>query len=166
MLVQAKTIVSGLHQVPDILNNKSFCFSSVFRLGGPNDTNLSRRGPLFGDKFIDVADGKCCMPEQFKHLDIGANDGQIRALISSDSEQIWASRLPLKLVGYLKDQQKNGSNGLLLVNGQSNYFLSRSVSGMLELVELVYSNNAWQIDSVTHQNNDLKANSRLFVAVR
>lgn len=167
MLVQAKAVVSDLHSVPEGLTNRSFCFSSVFRLGGPDSTNVSRRGQHFGDKFLDVADGKCCMPKKIKHVDIGSKGGDLRDSVHLEDHQLWDSRVPLKLVGHLKDHQKNGGQGPLLINGHGNYFLCRNSKNLLEIVELKYINDSWQVDSTECVGNiSFDPHSRIFAAVR
>lgn len=170
MHTQHQPVQSVDISVPEILSNSSFKFSAFFAIGGEKTTNISRRLGSFDRAFYDVANNKCKMPPAICFKDVPRHSvDTIMGILPrvQTSDQLWPYRVPIKLIGYLKDQQKTGEPGLLLVNGDKNIFLSRNNWDVLEVIELTFQNGSWAIYSREWSHNYvLEGPCRFFYACR
>jgi hypothetical protein len=166
------SIPSVRHSIPVSLNNRSFCLMSSFSLGDESTTNLRSRSGNFKDLFLPVADSKCDMPKNFYFQDVPEQQVDMaETFISAHAPEVekqdWYCRVPIKLVGYLKDEQKIGEQGVLLVDGNSNFFLCRNCENQLTLVELKFDKSSWTATSLPwHGDYVLEGPCRFFMACR
>lgn len=172
MHTQIKTIPSVRHAIPTGLNNQSFCFKNCFRLGDEKDTNVSSRSKDFGDLFLPVANCKCDMPGGFYFYDVPEQQMDTAQIFMTThapeaEDKSWYCRVPIKLVGHLKDLQKKGKRGTLLTDGNPNFFLCRNHEKQLALVELKFHGSSWSVNSLPwHGDSVLEGPCRFFVACR
>jgi hypothetical protein len=172
MHTQIRALLSVSHSIPVVLNNQSFCFKNCFGLGDELTTNLSFRSRDFGDLFLPVANCKCDMPKDFYFQDVPEQQVDtaetfISAHAPEVENQAWYCRVPIKLVGYLKDEQKLGEQGVLLTDGNSNFFLCRNCENQLTLVELKFGRSSWTVTSLPWQGDCvLEGPCRFFMACR
>lgn len=146
-----------------------FTFKELFSYGDSSTTNLSFRGGNFDEAFHDNARAHCEMPDECLFVDVSKDEPLANLIETHDPDQIWKMRVPIKLVGHLKNQQKNGEEeGPLLTTGGKNVFLCRSRGdNSLEFVEMWFENGTWKIKSQPYVSPvNISAGSRLFVADR
>lgn len=168
MLLQTKAVMSEAISIE--ITSRSFNFSSFFSLGDEKTTNLSKRLGTFSDSFWDVSNESCKMPKAFCFAEISAeNNETIKSVLKVKSdEELWDIRVPIKLVGHLKDLQKTGQSGSLLVDGQPNVFLCRDHESRLQVVQLRFDlSKTWAIHSALYTGVfPFTESSRFFVASR
>ena len=171
MHTQIKTIPSVRHAIPTGLNNQSFCFAKCFSLGDEKDTNVSSRSKDLFDLFLPVANCKCDMPKAFYFFDIPEQQVDMALTFINTAPEVedraWYCRVPIKLVGHLKNLQKHGERGTLLTDGNSNFFLCRNHEKQLALIELKFIGSSWSVNSLPWQGDSvLEGPCRFFVACR
>ncbi len=171
MHTQVKTIPSVGILVPESLNDRSFLFSEFFSFGDEKTTNISARNKDFDASFFTRCKKKCQMPNKICFKDVPS--GMLSTLLSVSGAELalklWDLRVPIKLVGYLKDQQKKGQSGPLLTDGNLNIFICRDQHDELKKVELWFDqkSRSWKIASGPMESGQLlEGPCRLFEACR
>lgn len=118
------------------------------------------------------------MPSAAKFIDVPyAHDGTIQVFLKEAHafKEYWGLRVPIKLVGYLRNIQKHAQKGHLTTCGIPNIFLCKAVDGKLQLVRMHYipydeekpSSNSWSIcSSIFNPDEVLEGPMRIFVACR
>lgn len=109
-IMEQQLIEQTYWEVPSGLENGKFELMKMFAFGGPTSTNIIERSADFGDLFLKVACQKCEMPKGLNSYDLGAREVQtMRDIFSNNTNfSIFSGRIPIKLVGYLLGQQKDG----------------------------------------------------------
>lgn len=174
MLVQSKPVVSQKITLTGITPGK-FNFNFYFELGGKESTNLSRRCAGFYDSFQKNSLRQCVMPQTIRFIDVpeGCKATLKNFLKESHAfKEFWGLRVPIKLVGHMKNLQKNGEAGSLLVSGVTNVFLCRGSDNELHLVKMKYvpkdekspNSDSWKIKSHAFECEEvLEGPFRLFI---
>ena len=168
MHTQVKSLKSVRIAIPEELTNRSFVFTSYFALGDEKTTNLSERLGDFDHSFFNNAKCKCQMPSAFSFVDQSAQQSDSFKNVTEFCDP-WDSRVPIKFVGFLKQNQLTAGPGYLLTDGSSNYFVCRSCDDKLKLVELCFHQrtHSWKISSTDFDFEHLiKGPSRIFLACR
>lgn len=171
MHTQIHTLQSVGIPVPNSLSCHPFLFSEVFSLGNSDTTNISERNKDFDISFFTRCKKKCQMPEKvcFRDVPAGILDTLLSVSGAHPSSEIWNLRVPIKLVGHFKDQQKTGQTGPLLVDGNINIFICRDQYDKLKKVELWFDqrSHSWKITASSMEPGQLlEGPFRLFVSCR
>lgn len=178
MLVQTKPVSSTEISIEGVSPSR-FNFNQHFQLGGTDTTNLSRRCQSFYDSFQENSLHRCEMPENVKFIDVPVGNRDTLKQILKDVgllREFWGLRVPIKLVGHMKDLQKHGEKGNLAVCGIPNLFLCRPSDniGSLQLVKMDFISKdetpnpgTWGICSETFDANQVLVGPlRIFIACR
>ena len=74
----------------------------------------------------------------------GANNTEIISTIGGeDKAEVFLSEIFHQI-----SEQPNGENGILLNNGDVNFFYVRDVSGILRTIRILWQNDAWEIHAI------------------
>lgn len=177
MLVQSKPILSQEILITGVSPEK-FIFNEFFQMGDHKTTNLSHRCADFYDSFQENSHHQCEVPDRIRFVGVpDAKPGTIKGFLKEAQilKEFWGLRVPIKLVGHMKNMQKNGEEGHLSVSGSSNVFLCRDSGNSLHLVTLKFrprkveepSSNSWTISSKFFDPDEVLCEPlRLFVASR
>jgi hypothetical protein len=159
-------------KVPTDFDGGRFELMKMFALG---TNNIIKRSGDFGDLFLKVSSKKCETPD---HVFVeGVNYGDVITLkdFLSQGVDMYSYRTPIKLAGFLLEQQKHGNPGALLVNGAPNYFFCRSRfkndlgewEESLTMVQFEYQ-NGWKITTSEFKGSDhvFEGQCQVFLSVR
>lgn len=145
-MLKQKTISNW--EIPPELSNRSFRLKEIFALGDSEGTNIARRPQNFVDTFLRVACKTCCLPESI----LGEDVCDISFEEISRGASPWDIRIPIKVVGHLVSQQRNGGRGILRI-ATPNHFICRYLyqqnGGWAESLQIVTLQflGGWVIDN-------------------
>lgn len=144
MLVQNAPVISQEIVTTGITPGK-FDFDSYFQMGGEDTTNVSRVCGDFHDSFFKRSRTQCEMPQVVKFIEIPPNySGKLEE--AHAFKELRDIRVPIKLVGEMKELQRLGQSGHLAVCGISNTFLCRDRKSKLRLVKMKFVRTNFPID--------------------
>lgn len=149
MLVQNAPVTSQEIAITGIAPGK-FDFDSCFQMGDEDSTNVSRVCGDFHSSFHKRSRTQCEMPVTIKFIEVPCEHGKATLLnILKDTGALrdpWGLRVPIKLVGHMKDIQKFGQSGHLRVSGIENVFLCRDLKSNLQLVRMKFVKTNFPLD--------------------